>query len=80
GGHSSAPPADSGGVLTLAKAVTGIAESQFPMKLSGPGGMMMETLAPQGSFATRMAMANRWLFEPLIIKQASATPAGAALL
>jgi carboxypeptidase PM20D1 len=80
GGHSSAPPADSGGVLTLAKAVTDIAGSQFPMKLSGPGGMMMETLAPQGSFVTRMAMANRWLFEPLIIKQASATPAGAALL
>lgn len=80
GGHSSAPPADSGGVLTLARAVTRIAESQFPMQLSGPGGMMMETLAPHGSFVTRMAMANRWLFEPLIIRQAAATPSGAALL
>ncbi|MBP7701717.1 MAG: M20 family peptidase [Phenylobacterium sp.] len=80
GGHSSAPPADSGGVLTLSKAVTKIAEDQAPMKLDGPGGMMMETLAPQGSFMIRMAMANRWLFEPLIIKQASATPSGAALL
>ena len=80
GGHSSAPPADSGGVLTLARAVTKIAEDQAPMKLDGPGGMMMETLAPQGSFMIRMAMANRWLFEPLIIKQAAATPSGAALL
>jgi carboxypeptidase PM20D1 len=42
--------------------------------------MMMETLAPQGPFAIRMAMANRWLFEPLILKQAAATPSGAALL
>lgn len=80
GGHSSAPPADSGGVLTLAKAVTRIAEAQFPMKLDGPGGAMMETLAPQGPFAIRMAMANRWLFEPLIIRQAAANPSGAALL
>jgi carboxypeptidase PM20D1 len=80
GGHSSAPPADSGGVLTLARAVTKIAEDQAPMKLDGPGGQMMETLAPQGSFMIRMAMANRWLFEPLIIKQAAASPAGAALL
>jgi carboxypeptidase PM20D1 len=80
GGHSSAPPADSGGVLTLAKAVTKIAEAQFPMKVDGPGGAMMETLAPQGPFAIRMAMANRWLFEPLIIRQAAANPSGAALL
>lgn len=80
GGHSSAPPADSGGVLTLSKAVTKIAENQFPLKLSGPGGAMMEALAPEGSFLIRMAMANRWLFEPLILKQAAATPAGAALL
>ena len=80
GGHSSAPPADSGGVLTLAKAVTKIAEDQAPMKLDGPGGAMMETLAPQGSPLIRMAMANRWLFEPLIIKQAAANPSGAALL
>ena len=80
GGHSSAPPADSGGVLTLAKAVTRIAEDQSPMKLDGPGGAMIETLAPEGSFPIRMAIANRWLFEPLIIKQAAANPAGAALL
>ncbi|WP_374657861.1 M20 family peptidase [Phenylobacterium sp.] len=80
GGHSSAPPADSGGVVTLAKAVTAIAADQAPLKLDGPGGMMMETLAPQGAFPIRMAMANRWLFEPLILKQAAATPAGAAML
>ncbi|WP_374533647.1 M20 family peptidase [Phenylobacterium sp.] len=80
GGHSSAPPADSGGVVTLAKAVIAIAKDQAPLKLDGPGGMMMETLAPQGPLAIRMAMANRWLFEPLILKQASATPSGAALL
>ena len=36
GGHSSAPPEGGGGVVTLSKAVTAIAEHPFPMKFSGP--------------------------------------------
>ena len=80
GGHSSAPPADSGGVATLAKALVKITDAQFPMKLDGPGAGMLQVLAPEGSWPIRMAVANRWLFEPLIVKQTAATPAGAALL
>lgn len=80
GGHSSAPPADSGGVAILARSLVKITDAQFPMKLDGPGAGMLQVLAPEGSWMTRMALANRWLFEPLIIKQTAATPAGAALL
>lgn len=80
GGHSSAPPADSGGVAILARALVKITGAQFPMKLDGPGAGMLQVLGPDGSWLTRMALANRWLFEPLIIKQTAATPAGAALL
>ena len=80
GGHSSAPPADSGGVAILARALVAITDAQFPMKLDGPGAGMLQVLAPKGSWMTRMALANRWLFEPLIIKQTAASPAGAALL
>jgi len=80
GGHSSAPPADGGGVVTLARAVTAIAEHGAPMAFQGPGAAMLQTVAPRSSFAVRMAVANAWLFKPLLIRQIAATPAGAALL
>lgn len=80
GGHSSAPPADGGGVVTLAKAVAAIADHPFPLAFRGPGADLVEAAAPQGSFMVRMAVANRWLFGPLLVDQVAATPSGAALL
>ncbi|WP_332774024.1 M20 family peptidase [Phenylobacterium sp.] len=80
GGHSSAPPEGSGGVVVLSRALVKIAEAQFPLKLDGPGAAMLQVLAPEGSWPIRMAVANRWLFEPVIRSQVAATPAGAALL
>jgi carboxypeptidase PM20D1 len=79
GGHSSAPPKETG-VETLAKAVLAITGKPFPMKFDGPGAAMMETVAPHAAFPVKMAVANRWLFEPLLVSQAGATPGGAALL
>ncbi|MBL8773574.1 MAG: M20 family peptidase [Phenylobacterium sp.] len=80
GGHSSAPPADGGGVATLARAVTAINGNPFPLEFRGPGAAMIRTVAPQASFPVRMAVANEWLFGRLLVDQAAATPAGAALL
>ena len=80
GGHSSAPPKDGGGVVTLSKAVTAIAGRPFPMRFAGPGAAMLTSLAPGGPLPIRVAVANSWLFSPLIVAQVSATPAGAALL
>ena len=80
GGHSSAPPADAGGVVTLAKAVVAIAGKPFPMAFRGPGAEMVQALAPSAPFPVRMAVANPWLFRPLLVRQAGATPPGAALL
>ena len=80
GGHSSAPPADGGGVVALAKAVTAIDNNAFPMDFRGPGAAMLQTLAAQAPFTTRMAVANAWLFKPLLIRQIGATATGAALL
>jgi len=80
GGHSSAPPADSGGVITLSKALVAIAGDQFPMAFRGPGADMVKALAPSGPFMVRMAVANEWLFGRLLTKQAGASAAGAALL
>lgn len=80
GGHSSAPPPGGGGVVTLARAVTAIADHGFPLAFQGPGAEMLRTLAPSADFPVRMAVANAWLFKPLLIKQIGASPAGAALL
>jgi carboxypeptidase PM20D1 len=80
GGHSSAPPNDGGGVVTLSKAVVDIADHGFPMDFRGPGAAMLQSVAPKAPFSVRMAVANPWLFKPMIIKQVAATPAGAALL
>ena len=80
GGHSSSPPADGGGVVTLARAVTAISDHGFPLEFKGPGAAMVQAVAPSGPFAVRMAVANAWLFKPLLLKQIGASPAGAALL
>lgn len=80
GGHSSAPPKDGGGVVALARAVAAINDAPFKAKFSGPGADMLRHLAPQASPVVRMAVANTWLFGPLLVDQMSATPPGAALL
>lgn len=80
GGHSSTPPADGGGVVALAKAVTAIAGDPFPMTFRGPGADLVRHSASGGSFVVRMAVANEWLFRPLLVGQVSASPAGAAML
>lgn len=80
GGHSSAPPADGGGVVTLSKAVSAIAGRPFPLAFRGPGAEMVRAVAPKGPFLVRMAVANEWLFGPLLRRQVGATPVGAALL
>jgi carboxypeptidase PM20D1 len=80
GGHSSAPPADGGGVVALARAVTAISDHGFPLEFKGPGAAMVQAIAPAGPFAVRMAVANAWLFKPLLLKQIGASGAGAALL
>lgn len=80
GGHSSAPPADGGGVATLSRAVLAITGKPFPLAFGGPGADMVKTLAPDAPFMVRMAVANEWLFGGLLAKQTAATPTGAALL
>ena len=80
GGHSSAPPADGGGVVTLSKAVTAIAGDPFPMAFTGPGADMIKSLAPKAAFPVRMAVANQWLMKGLLVGQAGKSGAGAALL
>jgi carboxypeptidase PM20D1 len=79
GGHSSMPPKETA-VVTLAKAVQAVAEHPFPSRLSGVAAGMLDALAPDAPLATRMALANRWLFGPLLVAKFEASPSSAALL
>lgn len=79
GGHSSAPPEDTG-VEVLAKAILAITDNPDPMRFEGPGADMIRAMAPQAPLMTRVAVANDWLFGPLIVRQIGAIPAGAATL
>ncbi|HEY3815191.1 MAG TPA: M20 family peptidase [Caulobacteraceae bacterium] len=79
GGHSSMPPPTTA-VITLSKALVAIAGHPFPMKFEGPGADMLRWLAPHASPAVKMAVANDWLFSPLLVSQVAKTPPGAAML
>src|SRR3546814_5862973 len=70
-------PAETG-VTVLAKAVLAIADDPFPFDLRGPGVSMIEALAAKKGGATKMAVANRWLFTPLLKRQLADSPSTAA--
>lgn len=79
GGHSSTPPKDIGSV-NLARAVVAIHDNPFPMEIRGPAATMLEVLAARAGGTTRMAVANRWLFTPMIRSSFARTQASAAML
>jgi len=79
GGHSSAPPPETG-VEVLAKAVLAITGKAFPLEFKGPAADMVRALAPDAPLLVRVAVANEWLFRPLLVRQIAATAAGAATL
>ena len=79
GGHSSAPPPETA-VETLARAVLAISGAAFPLEFSGPAADMVRNLAPHAKPIVRVAVANEWLFRPLLVRQLAGTPAGAASL
>ena len=79
GGHSSAPPPETG-VEVLARAVLAITGDPFPLEFKGPAADMVRALAPAAPLLVRVAVANEWLFRPLLVRQIAATAAGAATL
>ncbi|HVN41248.1 MAG TPA: M20 family peptidase, partial [Steroidobacteraceae bacterium] len=79
GGHSSAPPRETG-VEVLAKAVLAITGHPFPLRFDGPAAAMVRALAPEASPMVRMAVANEWLFGPLLVRQMASTAVGASSL
>jgi carboxypeptidase PM20D1 len=79
-GHSSTPPPETA-VSLVAEAVDRIHAMPIERSLEGgPGLDMMRALSPDLSFTTRMAVANEWLFGPLLRRQVADSPAALALL
>jgi len=73
GGHSSIPPADTA-IGTLSRALQRLDAAPFPAQMHGPTRQMFEFLAPEMSWDKKLALANLWLFEPLVKKQLTASP------
>jgi carboxypeptidase PM20D1 len=73
GGHSSMPPRETA-VGALARAIERLEEHQMPERLDGPTRLMLEQLGPEFPYVQRMAVANLWLFGPLVERQLAAAP------
>lgn len=78
-GHSSRPPFRTA-VGDLAAAITRLQQHPRDAQLHEPVKEMLVAVAPYQSFGKRLALANLWLFEPLIVRQLSAKPETNALL
>lgn len=79
GGHSSMPPNETA-IGILSRAVSRLEGRRFPLALTGATRDMLRTVGPSLPFVQRMALANLWLFEPLVVRGFAADARGAAML
>lgn len=79
GGHSSTPP-ESTAVGVIARAVHRLEQNQMPEHLQGATRALFDYVAPEMAFPMRLAMANLWLFEPVLRAVLAGQPATNATL
>lgn len=79
GGHSSMPPPH-GAIGRLAAAIVRLEGAQMPGELRGAASAMFDRLTPEMPFAARLALANRWLLGPLIVRGLGLHPASNAMV
>ena len=73
GGHASMPPAETA-VGILGGALSRLERAPMPVRFSGPARAMIDTLAPEMSFAGRTLAANLWLTRLLAPLAANRSP------
>ena len=66
GGHASMPPSDPL-MARMARAIVALSAEPPPARLAPPAGQMLQYLGPDLPLLQRMALANRWLFEPVVL-------------
>ena len=74
GGHSSAPPPHTA-VGILSAAIAALEQNQMPMHLGGPTRHFFEYVGAEMPLSYRMALANLWLFQPVLDRYLVAVPA-----
>lgn len=79
GGHSSMPPTH-GAIGRLAAAVVRLEDHQMPGALRGPAAAMFDRLTPEMGFLPRLALANRWILDPLVVRGLALHPASNAMV
>lgn len=79
GGHSSTPPRHTA-VGELAAAVVALENNPMPGSFDGVTGQLLDALAPELSLPLRVVLANRWLFDPLLVRAVASQPAVNAML
>ena len=79
GGHSSMPAKETP-IGILAAAVSRLEKHPMPARLSIPVIRFLDYVGPEMPFASRLAFANRWLLQGIIIKKYEASNAGNAII
>ncbi len=79
GGHSSLPPKKTT-IGRVAAAILKLQGHEFPARIEGPSRLMLEALGPEMRLKNRVALANLWLFGPLVENQLSQAAAGNATI
>lgn len=79
GGHSSAPP-DETGIGILAHAVAALEDTPMPARLAGPIRDTLEAVGAHLPFHYRIVTSNLWLFGPLVRRGLESMPSGNAVL
>ena len=81
GGHSSLPlPIAETAIGRLAHAIEKIENAPFESRIDGIAKDFLLQLMPDMKFGPRLAIANLWLLEPLVIRSMNAAPASGASL
>lgn len=79
GGHSSMPPAE-GSLVRAARIITELNARQMPARIIAPTASFLDNISGERGLTTRMAVANRWLFGPLLLHKLEQDPASNALV
>lgn len=80
-GHSSMPPSHgTSAIAMMSTALKQLEDKQLPAGIRGVGGEMFDTIAPEMSGFSRVALSNLWLFGPLVQKQLEGAPSTNAML
>ncbi|MVN20161.1 M20 family peptidase [Mucilaginibacter arboris] len=79
GGHSSMPKTETA-IDVLVNAVQKLRSKPFPASFAGSTGDFFNYLGPEMPFTSKMAIANQWLFKPLLFKIYEKSAGGNALI